>query len=104
MLQNKKIYVIGNGPSLNKVDVTKLKGENTISFNRAYIAYKDWGFDPTYYMCVDPIVLVNIKDDIQNLIDNSNIMRFFLPRWSKKYFKKSIEISPKENVSHFFAP
>ncbi len=81
----KRVFIIGNGPSLNKVDMTRLACETTISFNRAYIAYQDWGFYPTYYMCIDPIVLNNIKDDINRLIARSPIREFFLPDWTKSW-------------------
>lgn len=104
MKTDKTIYLIGNGPSLNKIDITKLKDKDTISFNRAYIAYADWGFDPTYYMCADPIVLENIKGDIQKLIDESNIKKFFLPEWSKKYFKLSDKIQYLRFIKIFNRP
>ena len=87
------IYIIGNGPSLNKIDVSRLKGKDTISFNRAFIAYKDWGFYPKYYMTADKIVLENIKENIKELIESSPIERFFLPVWSEKYFGNSDKIS-----------
>ncbi|NQT03917.1 MAG: DUF115 domain-containing protein [Planctomycetes bacterium] len=77
----KRAYVIGNGPSLNDIDIKKLASETTMSFNRAHIAYEEWGFYPTYYMCIDGIVLGNIKDDINRLIKHSSITHFFLPDW-----------------------
>lgn len=89
----KKIFVIGNGPSLNKVDVTALKDQETISFNRAYIAYDDWGFYPTHYMVCDPIVLENIKEDIKKMIQVGHISNFILPASSALYFGKSPRIT-----------
>jgi len=86
------IYIIGNGPSLNKIDLSKLKGKDTISFNRAYIAYSDWGFFPKYYMTVDKIVLENIKEKIKELIETSPIEKFFLPLWSGEYFGNNEKI------------
>jgi hypothetical protein len=87
------IYIIGNGPSLNKVDLNKLKGKDTISFNRAYIAYDDWGFYPKYYMTADRVVLENIKGNIKELIETSPIERFFLPLWSREYLGDNEKIS-----------
>lgn len=83
MNNNKTIYLIGNGPSLNKVDVEALKDKNTVSFNRAFIAYKDWGFDPTHYMVVDPVVMENTAEDVNRLIEKSDIKSF--------YFRKRFE-------------
>lgn len=86
------IYIIGNGPSLNKIDVSKLKNKDTISFNRAYIAYSDWGFFPKYYMVADKIVLQNTKEKVKELIETTPIETFFLPLWSKEYFGENDKI------------
>jgi hypothetical protein len=72
-------WIIGTGPSLRNIDVSKLKNEHTITFNRAYIAFEDWGFDPTYYLCIDANDLRSVYKDINNLIENSDIKAFFLP-------------------------
>lgn len=72
-------WIIGTGPSLRDIDVSKLKNEHTITFNRAYVAFEDWGFDPTYYLCVDANDLRSVYKDINNLIENSDIKAFFLP-------------------------
>ncbi len=77
-MNNTTAYLIGNGPSLNKVDITKLKDKSTISFNRAYIAYEEWGFDPTYYMIIDSYDLQGYGNDIRNLLNNSSIKEFFI--------------------------
>jgi hypothetical protein len=86
------IYILGNGPSLNKIDLSKLKGKDTISFNRAYIAYNDWGFYPKYFMAVDKVVLENIKENVKELIETSSIEKFFLPEWSREYFGNNSKI------------
>ena len=88
----KSVYVIGNGPSLNQIDIAKLRTKDTISFNRAFIAYKDWGFYPTYYMVMDPVVLENTKVEIKNLIRSSPISRFFLPANSREFFGENQNI------------
>ncbi len=92
MIKSDTIYIIGNGPSLNKIDLSKLRGKDTISFNRAYIAYDDWGFYPKFYMTVDTIVLQNIKEKIKELIETSSIDKFFLPLWSIEYFGNNNKI------------
>jgi len=86
------IYIIGNGPSLNRIDMRRLKGKETISFNRAYIAYSDWGFYPKYYMVVDPVVLENIKENVRDLIERSPVEKVLLPEWSRKYFGNNEKI------------
>jgi hypothetical protein len=47
------LYLIGSGPSLNKVDVSSLKDSATLSLNRSYVAWPDWGFAPTFYVAIE---------------------------------------------------
>jgi hypothetical protein len=102
---DRKSYVLGNGPSLNRIDISLLKNKDTISFNRAYIAYQDWGFYPKYYMCIDIRVLQNIVDDINQLIENSPIEHFFLrdvsgtESWNDTHFCTRKKILDSEKVS-----
>jgi len=91
-ITSETIYIIGNGPSLNKIDISRLKGKDTISFNRAYIAYNDWGFFPKYYMAADTIVLQNIKEKVRELTETTPIEKFFLPQWSEEYFGNNTKI------------
>lgn len=84
----KEVYLIGNGHSLKYVNMDLLKDKDTISFNRAYISYEEWGFDPTYYMIIDPALISCIIDDINNLIKtNKNIKRFFIRSMDHKIRK-----------------
>jgi len=78
-LKHKTAYLIGTGPSLKKIDISKLKDKRTITFNRAYVAFEDWGFEPSYYLSIDSEDIKSTHKDINNLIENSNIERFFLP-------------------------
>lgn len=71
--------MIGSGPSLNGVDVARLAQLDTISFNRSYVAWKHWGFSPTYYACFDPIVFEDNAIEIQQLIEEFPGTIFFLP-------------------------
>lgn len=73
-----RAWIIGNAPSLAKYDMSKLKGEVTLSFNRAYIAYKDWGWQPTYFCCIDAFMLGQISDDVNGLIESGKISAFYL--------------------------
>jgi hypothetical protein len=60
----KTLYVVANGPSVNKVDITSLRSKDTLSFNRAFVAYEEWGFVPTYYACIDRAMFDSVKSDI----------------------------------------
>ncbi len=73
-------WIIGTGPSLRKIDVSLLKKQHTITFNRAYVAYEDWGFDPTFYLSIDANDLRAMYKDVNKLILESNTKAFFLPK------------------------
>jgi hypothetical protein len=63
------LYILGSGPSLKTEEVRLLKYQETISFNRAYIAWHDWGFAPQRHMVIDLRVLECIHEDLLALLD-----------------------------------
>lgn len=87
--KEKPLFILGSGPSLNSCDITKLKNCYTMSFNRSYIAFDDWGFEPTYFAGLDLVVNKDNKDAFRNLIQTSSIKQFFFPmnEISNEYFK-----------------
>ena len=54
--------VIGNGPSLKDVPVDFLNKYPTFGSNRVYLL-----FHPTYYACVNPLVLEQFADEIAQI-------------------------------------
>jgi hypothetical protein len=104
---SEKCIVLGNGPSLAGVDIKEVSKYPTISFNRAYIAYSEWNFSPTYYMVIDPRVLENCATDINNLIKNFHSTTFFLRNltglesWNKNKFVTKDFFIDAENVVIF---
>lgn len=61
--KGKRCFIIGNGPSLKPEDLERLKGEYTFASNKIYKIFNKTTWRPTFYMVVDPIVLVeNVKE------------------------------------------
>lgn len=60
-----RVFIIGNGPSLNDVNLRLLAHENTIAVNGIFYAAEDMGFDPTYYVVEDTSVMKENIDAIQ---------------------------------------
>lgn len=85
--KTKPLFILASGPSLKDCDVTKLKNCYTMSFNRSYIAFNDWGFEPTYFAGLDHVVNADNKEEYRKLIDSSKIERFFFSedKISKEY-------------------
>lgn len=52
----KRAFIIGNGPSLNKCDLSLLKNETTFAVNNIYLNYEKMGFYPTYYVVEDVLI------------------------------------------------
>jgi len=81
-MQNDTIFIIGSGPSLNKIDMSLLKNQDTFSMNRQYIAYGDWGFYPTYYAMIDRRLIATIfeKEVIPQFIkkEECKIKKYFI--------------------------
>lgn len=63
--RGERVVIIGNGPSLNDCDLTRLKGESTIAVNGIFYAAERMGFDPTYYVVEDTAVMKDNLDAIK---------------------------------------
>lgn len=60
----KRAFLIGNGPSLNKLDLTKLKNEITIGVNSIYLNEEKMGFLPNHYVIEDRFVAEDRADQV----------------------------------------
>jgi len=65
--KGKRAFIIGNGPSLKKTDLTKLKDEFTFGLNRIYLMFPELGFHTTYFVVVNDLVIEQCKEDIVGL-------------------------------------
>ena len=65
--KGKRCFIIGNGPSLKNTDVSKLKGEITFGMNRIYLAFPDWGFETSYFVSINDLVIEQCAEDIRSL-------------------------------------
>ena len=63
-----RAFIIGNGPSLNKCDLTLLKGETTFGVNAIYLNHARMGFYPTYYVVEDGSVAEDRAEEINRLV------------------------------------
>lgn len=65
--QNRRGFIIGNGPSLANTDLTRLAGELTIGMNRFYLMFPELGFTTTYFLTVNSLVIEQCASEIRNL-------------------------------------
>ena len=73
----KRVFLVGNGPSLNKTPLYLLKNEYTMCFNRFYIISERINWQPYFYMTTDNVVLSDIIEEVEKFIPNTNYS--FLP-------------------------
>ena len=65
--RGQRCFIIGNGPSLKKTDLTLLRDEFTIGMNRFYMLFSDLGFSTSYYISVNSLVIEQCAEDIRCL-------------------------------------
>jgi len=69
----KRCFVIGNGPSLSKMDLSLLNNEYTFGVNGVFYAFDELGFMPTYYVVEDRLVAEDNKMKINGLSQTTKI-------------------------------
>jgi len=62
-----RCFIIGNGPSLKNMDLRLLQNEITFGLNRIYLLFEKMPFVPTYYVCVNELVLEQFAQEIKEL-------------------------------------
>lgn len=62
--QGKRCFILGNGPSLNKVDFLKLENEIVFGVNSIFLLTKSNGFRPTYFVVEDNLVFKENRSEI----------------------------------------
>lgn len=77
--------IIGNGPSLNKIDFKTLEKFITFGVNGIFYKFDELGFVPDYYVVEDTAVM---QDNVVRIQDFYGKKASFFPTIYKKYFKK----------------
>jgi len=65
--KGERCFIIGNGPSLNHTDLSKLKGEYTFGMNRIFLMFEELGFSTTFFVSMNDLVIEQSVEDIQKL-------------------------------------
>lgn len=60
-----RCVIVGNGPSLNEMDLSRLSGEHTIAVNGIFYKTEETGFRPRYYVVEDSSVMRENIDAIR---------------------------------------
>lgn len=89
--RGERCVIIANGPSLTRTDMVSLRSERTFCMNRAYLMFETWGFVPTYFACLNPLVAEQFATDIAALpmpkFINFSCRKMFPPSERLHYFR-----------------
>lgn len=72
--KGKRCFIIGNGPSLNKCDLSLLEDEYTFGVNGIFYKTDEMGFKPTFYMVEDNHV---VNDNLKRINQYECAYKFF---------------------------
>ncbi len=89
--QGERCFIIGNGPSLNDLDLSKLAKEYTFGMNKIYLLYDRIDWRPSFYTLLDWRVGPSVIPHITELADSVK----FLPYRFRGLF-------PKDNSTYWF--
>jgi hypothetical protein len=95
---DQRCVIIGNGPSLNRMNLSFLEKEITFGLNRIYLLFKKWKFRPTYYVAVNPLVIEQSAVAIQRLGSTK-----FISDYGRRFLEVSegLYFINRENRWHF---
>lgn len=65
--KGEQCFIIGNGPSLQQTDLSRLKNEYTFGLNRIYLLFPELGFTTTYLVSVNTLVIEQCADEFIRL-------------------------------------
>ncbi|NIM94823.1 MAG: DUF115 domain-containing protein [Anaerolineales bacterium] len=80
--KGQRCFIIGNGPSLRKTDLSLLRDEITFGLNRIYIIFPELNFQTTFLLSVNDLVIQQCAEDFKNL----ELPKFFTWR-SRKHMR-----------------
>lgn len=64
---DERCFIIGNGPSLQRTDLSLLRNELTFGLNRIYLLFDELGFQTNYFVAVNTLVIEQCVQDILGL-------------------------------------
>lgn len=76
-----RCFVLGNGPSLNALDMTRLTGEITLGSNRSYLGFEKWGYALTYWAVSDKFQIEEYGREYEECLPDGPVKFFPFDYW-----------------------
>lgn len=89
--RGQRCFIIGNGPSLKRTDLSKLEHEFTFGMNRIYLGFPEMGFETTYFLTINSLVIEQCAEEIR---------RLKMPRFVSWRSHRAIGSAPDLNFLH----
>ena len=87
----KRCFIVGNGPSLRKTDMKKLKNEFTFGMNRIFLMFPKLGFKTSFLVSVNDLVIEQSKDEFKK-VDIPTFISWRARRW----------LEPRDNLYYLY--
>jgi glycosyltransferase involved in cell wall biosynthesis len=78
--KGRRCFIIGNGPSLRRMDLSPLRDEVTFGLNRIYLLFEELGFSTTFLVSINRLVLEQAAHEM-TAVDST----VFLNWWSRHH-------------------
>jgi len=77
--RGQRCFIMGNGPSLNRMDLELFSQEHVWGLNKCYLLFDRISWRPGFYVAVDMRVASDVAAEINNLIRDLPQTKFFFP-------------------------
>jgi len=77
--RGKRCVIMGNGPSLNQMELGLFKNDFVWASNKCYLLFNRISWKPSFYVAVDKRVVPDIRGEINRMILDLNKTIFFFP-------------------------
>lgn len=96
--EGERIFLIGNGPSLNKTPLYYLKDEYTMCFNRFHMMEERLNWDPYFFLTVDNLVMTDLLEEIEEVLSKTEYAFFPDIHFRGYNYAEKIQKDEKDNV------
>lgn len=79
LYNGQRCVIMGNGPSLNLMDLKVFQNEYVWGSNKCFLLFNRISWRPSFYTAIDTRVVPDITGDIMDLVKNLPGTRFFFP-------------------------
>lgn len=65
--RGERCFILGNGPSLARMDLSQLANEYSFGTNRIFLIFSRTNFKPSYYVCINDLMIRQSRQEIADL-------------------------------------